>query len=96
MLFEGRDRAFGHIHSVMVGGDEVDVHVVAPDVGFNCLGAFVVHDIERGCISTGVEGCEDIFERGNHRSIILGWHGTDKDGIEVINIGPKYVLHVAE
>ena len=96
MLFEGRDRAFGRIYSVIVGGDEVDVHVVAPDVGFNCLGAFVVHDIERGCISTGVEGREDVFESGNHRSIILGWHGADKDGIEVINIGHKHVLHVAE
>ncbi len=31
----------------------MDVHVVATDVGFDCLGAFVVHDIEHGCISTG-------------------------------------------
>ena len=75
----------------------MDVHIVAPNVGFNCLGAFVVHDIEHGRISTGgVEGHEDVFEGGNHRSIILGWHGMDKDGIEVINICHKHILHVAE
>ena len=74
----------------------MDVHVVATDVGFDCLGAFVVHDIEHGCISTGVEVCEDVFESGNHCLIVHGWHGADKDGIEVINIGHKHVLHVAE
>ncbi len=95
MLFEGRN-PFGRIYLVIVGGDEVDVHVVSPDVGFDCLGAFVVHAIEHGCISTGVEVHEDVFESGNHRSIIPGWHGADKDGIEVINIGQENVLHVAE
>ncbi len=96
MLFEGRDRAFGRVYSVIAGGDEVDVHVVSPDVGFECLGAFVVHDIEPECISTGVEDREDVFQSGNHCFIILGWHGADKDGIEVINVGHKHVLHVAE
>ena len=94
MLFEGSNRVFGRIDMVIV--NEVDVHGVAPDVGIDCLGAFVVHDIERGHISTGVEGREDIFEGGNHLSIILGWHGADKDGIEVIHICHKHVLHVAE
>ncbi len=96
MLFEGRNHAFGRVYSVIVGGEEVDVHVVSLDVGFDCLGAFVVHDIERGRISTGVEGREDVFGSGNHCSIILGWHSADKDGIEVINVGHKHVLHNAE
>jgi len=96
MLFGSCNCAFSRVDTVIVGGNEVDVHVVAPDVGFGCLGAFVVHDIERGRISTGVEGHEDVFEGGNHCSIILGWHGTDKDGIEVITIGRKHILHVAE
>ena len=76
MLFEGHDHVPGHVYSVIVGGDEADVHVVAPDVGFDCLGAFVV-------------SC-------NHRSIVLGGHGADKDIIEVVNVGHKNVLHVAE
>ena len=96
MLFESHDGAFGRVHSVIEGRDEVDIHFVASDVGFDCLGAFVVHDIECGCISTGVEGREDVCKSGNHRSIVLGRHGADKDSIEVINVGQKYVLHVAE
>ena len=50
-LFEGSNRAFGPVDRVIMGGNELDVHVVAPDVGFGCLGEFVVHDIECGCIS---------------------------------------------
>ena len=96
VLFESRDGAFGCVYSVIVGRDEVDVHFVASDVGFDCLGAFVVHDIERRRISTGVEGREDVCKSGNHRSIVLGGHGTDKDSIEVVNVGHKNVLHVAE
>ena len=96
MLFERRDGAFGCVYSVIVGRDEMDVHFVASDVGFNCLGAFVAYDIELRRISTGVEGREDVCKSGNHRSIVLGGHGADKDSIEVINVGHKYVLHVAE
>ena len=96
MLFEGRNRALGYIYPVIVGEDKVDVHVVTPDVSFNCLGALVVYDIECGCISTGAEGCKDVFESNNHCSISPGWYGTDKDGIKVIHIGYKQVLYVAE
>ncbi len=60
MLFESRDGAFGRVYSVIVGRDEVDVHFVASDVGFDRLVAFVVHDIERRRVSTGVEGCKDV------------------------------------
>ncbi len=96
MLFESRDGAFGCVYSVIVGRDEVDIHFVASNVGFNCLGAFFVHDIERRRISTSVEGREDVCKSGNHRSIVLGGHGADKDSIELINVGHKYVLHVVE
>ena len=96
MLFESRDGAFGRVYSMIVGRDEVDVHFVASDVGFDCLGAFIVHDIERRRISTGVEGREDACKSDNHRSIVLGGHGADKDSIEVVNIGHKHALHVAD
>jgi hypothetical protein len=35
VLFESRDGAFGRVYSVIVGRDEVDVHFVASDVGFD-------------------------------------------------------------
>ena len=60
VLFESRDGAFGRVYSVIVRRYEVDVHFVASDVGFDCLGAFVVHDIERRRVPTGVEGREDV------------------------------------
>jgi len=96
VLFESHDGAFGRVYSMIVGRDKVDVRFVASDVGFDCLGAFVVHDIEHRRISTYVEGREDVCKSGNHRSIVLGGHGADKDSIEVINVGHKYVLHVVE
>jgi len=37
MLFEGSNCAFGRTDTVIVGGNEVDVHVVAPDVGLTAL-----------------------------------------------------------
>ena len=89
-------RVWPHLLGDCGGWGEVDAHVVALDVGFNCLGALLVHDIECGIISTGVEGSEDIFESGYHRAICSGWYGADKDGIEVVNIGHKHILHVAE
>jgi hypothetical protein len=46
---------FGSIDPVIVGWDEVDVHVVASVVCFDNLGAFVVHYVECGCIPAGVE-----------------------------------------
>jgi hypothetical protein len=37
VLFERSDGAFGCVYSVIVGRDEMDVHFVASDVGFDCL-----------------------------------------------------------
>ncbi len=53
MLFESCNHAFGGVDPVIVGWDKVDVHMVALDVCFNGLGAFIVHNVERGCISAG-------------------------------------------
>ncbi len=47
MLLERCNHAFGGIDSVIVGWDEVDVHIVASDVQFDGLGTFIVHDDER-------------------------------------------------
>ncbi len=44
----------GLIDLVVMGQDEVDVHAVGSDVGFNSLGTLIVHDIEHWCISTRV------------------------------------------
>ncbi len=48
MLLECNNCTFGSTDSVIVGWDEVDVHMVALDVRFDGLGAFIVHNVERG------------------------------------------------
>ena len=43
--------------------------------------------------SAGCKGGENIGEGGNHGSIVLGGHSTNKNGVEVINVCNKDVLH---
>jgi hypothetical protein len=66
---------------VIVGWDKVDVHMVALDVCFDSLGAFIVHNTERGRIPTGIEVRKNVCECHNHGTIVFGWHGADKDCI---------------
>ncbi len=48
MLLEHCNRAFCGVDSVIVGWDEVGVHMVALDMRINSLGALIVHNIECG------------------------------------------------
>jgi hypothetical protein len=96
MLFESCNRAFGGVDPVIVGWDEVDVHMVASDVCFDCLGAFIVHNVERGGIPAGIEVGKNVREHCNHGTIGFARHGVDKDGIQVVDICHKHILHVAE
>ncbi len=47
-------------------------------------------------IIAGSEGGENGGEGVNHGAIVLGGHGADKDGVEVINVGHKNILHRPE
>ncbi len=96
MLVGSCNCAFGGVDPVIVGWDKVDVHMVVMDVCFDSLGAFVVHYLERGCVLAGVEDGKNVCECCNHSTIVFGRHGTDKDGIQVVNVCHKHILHVAE
>ncbi len=96
MLFESCNHAFGSIDPVIVGWDEVDVHMVALDVCFNSLGAFIVHNVEHGCKPMGIEVGKNVRECCNHDTIGFGRHGMDKDGIQVVNVCHKNILHFVE
>ncbi len=95
MLFESCNRAFGGIDLVIVGWDKVDFHMVALDVCSDSLGAFIVHNVERGCIPAGVEVGKNVREWCNHCTFGFGRQGTDKDGIQVVNVCHNHILHVA-
>ncbi len=96
MILEHCNCAFGNVDAVIVGWDEGDVHMVALDVRFDGLGTFIVHNLERGCIPAGIDFGKYVCERCNHGTIGFGRHGTDKDGIQVIDVYYKHILHVAE
>jgi hypothetical protein len=70
--------------------------MIVSDVCFGGLGAFIAHYVECGCIPAGVEVGKNVCECCNHGTIVFGRHGTDKDGIHVINVHHKHILHVAE
>ncbi len=45
MFLESTDGVFGGIDVMIVRRDQLDFHLVGSDVPFNCLGAFIVHDV---------------------------------------------------
>jgi hypothetical protein len=76
IFFESCNSRFGGIDPVIVGWDEGDIHMVASDVCFDSLGAFVVHYIERGCITVGVDVGKNVCEHQSwHHRFWKAWHG---------------------
>ena len=96
VLLERGDGAFSGVDSVVVGGDEVNIHIIFANVGLDGFGTFVVHHVERGVIIAGGKGGEDVSEGGDHGTIIFGGHRAHKDGIEVVDIRHKNILHRPE
>jgi len=96
VLLECCDGALGSVDPMVVGGDKVNVHVILANVHRDGLGAFVIHYIQCGVIVVGGESGKDVGEGIDHGAIILGGHGAHKDGVEVVNICNKNVLHRSE
>ncbi len=96
MFLESGNGPFRSIDLVVVGGDKLNVHPVGTDVFFYGLGTFVVHDVEGRLIVSHPEYGEDLGEGSNHGGVSAGRHWSDNDGVEVIDICHKDVLHVLE
>jgi hypothetical protein len=45
MFLESTGGAFGGVDAMIVRRDQLDLHLVGSDVFFECLGAFIVHDV---------------------------------------------------
>jgi hypothetical protein len=45
MFLESTDGVFGGVHAMIVRRDQLNIHLVGLDVVFDCLGAFIVHDV---------------------------------------------------
>ena len=71
----------------------MNVHVILANVHRDGLGAFVVHYVQCGVIVAGGESGKDVGEGVDHGAISLGGHGAHEDGVEVVNVCHKNVLH---
>ncbi len=93
VFLECGNGTFGSVDLVVVRRDKVNVYLVGFDVHFYHPWTFVVRNIEGGLVAAGCEGGKNFGEGGNHGSIVLGGHSRHTDGIEVVDVRHKYVLH---
>ena len=56
-------------------------------------GAFVIHDVEHRLVLPCVQNVEDFCEGSDERCAGVVWHWVGNDGVKVINVCNKYVLH---
>ena len=96
MFFEGVNGTFCIIAMMVVQWDQLYLHLLLFDVFLNGLGAFVIHDIEHRLVLVllCLQNVEDFCEGSDERCISVVWHWVDHNGIKVINVCNKYVLHI--
>ena len=96
MFFEGANGTFSGIDAMVVWWDQLNFHLVLFDVFLNGLGAFMIHDVEHRQVLLCLQYVEDFREGGNDGCVGVVWHWADDDGVKVINVCGKNVLHVLE
>ena len=96
MFFEGANGTFGGIDAMVVRWDQLNLHLVLFDVFLNSLGAFVIHEVEHRLVLPRLQNVEDFCEGGNEGCVNAFWHWADDDGVKVIHVCDKNVLHVLE
>jgi len=92
VVFEGLDGSFSSIDVMVMGFYQLNIDVFTVDVGFDCLGTFIIHDIELGLMTTRFEMFNDVFECGYHCIICAIGHWPDNDCIEAVEVGHKNIL----
>jgi hypothetical protein len=96
MFFEGCNGLFGGIDIMTVWQDKLNVDLACFDVLFYRRRTFIVHHIQCRVISLGTESCNDFNECCDHGCVSSSGHGMDNDGIQIIHIQNKHILHVFE
>jgi hypothetical protein len=72
------------------------VQLCRPNVPFDGLGAFVVHDVEDRLIILRAKGVKNVSEGRDESGIGACRHWTDNDGVEVVDICNEDILHIFE
>ena len=87
---------FSSIDMMVLRWDQLNFHLVLFGVFLNGLGAFIIHDVEHRLVLPCLQNVEDFHEGGDEGCASTVWHWVDDDGIKVINVCNKNVLHILE
>ncbi len=71
MFFEYSNGLFGCIHMVVMGWDEMNVHLVLFDVSFDCFGAFIAHHVEGWMVFACCQSCKDVDKCIDHCGFVF-------------------------
>ena len=81
---------------MVVRWDQLYMHLVLFYVFLSGFGALVIHDVEHWVVLSCLQNMEDFHEGSDKGCVSAVWHWANHDGIKVINICNKYVLHIFE
>jgi hypothetical protein len=94
VFFKCGNGTFSGVDMVVMWWDQLDDHLVGSDVLLNCLGALVVHHVQCRLVIASTDYCKHFGEDSNEQGVSVGWHWSHNDGIKVIAIWDKDILHV--
>ena len=78
------------------GTSKLDSQFFCANMSFDCLGAFIIHYIQVGLIMLCSESSKYVGECRDESGIGARRHRAYDDGVEVVNVSDKNILHVSE
>ena len=79
---------------MVVRRDKLDCNFLLSDVGLNCFGTFVVHNVEGRVVASHFQLVQYCFKCCNHGIVITTGHWDRDDGIYVVDVGDENVYHI--
>jgi hypothetical protein len=94
MLFEHGDGTFSRINTVVVQRDKLYTHFVGADIFIDGLGTLIVHHVQCGLVVARAEDGKYLREGGDERGVSAAWHGLHDDGVDIVDVRHKNILHI--
>jgi hypothetical protein len=95
-FFKRGDGLFSGVDTVVMQWDQLDVHLIGLEVLLNHLGALVVHHVQCWLVIVSTDYRKHFGEGIDEQGISVGWHWLHDDGIKVVDVRDKDILHVLE
>ncbi len=67
---------------------------VGTDIFFDSLGTLVVHHVQCGLVVAHAEDGKYLGEGGDKQGVGAAWHGSHDDGVDVVDVLHKNILHI--